>query len=83
MHFCREVINQPFDEVYQLAADMVGAGYIFTGENDADVMTNSASINLNVLTTCQRINIKRVFYSSSACMYPSHNQEDPLNPMCS
>ena len=79
---CRSVIDQPFAEVYQLAADMGGAGYIFTGEHDADVMHNSATINLNVLNTCFRRNIKRVFYSSSACMYPQYNQEDPSNPNC-
>ncbi len=81
--FVRSVIDRRFDEVYQLAADMGGAGYIFTGENDANVMHNSATINLNVLDTCYRRNIKRVFYSSSACMYPEHNQLDPNNPNCS
>ena len=80
--FVRRVIDQPFDEVYQLAADMGGAGYIFTGENDANVMHNSATINLNVLDACHKRNIKRVFYSSSACMYPEHNQLDPDNPNC-
>jgi GDP-D-mannose 3',5'-epimerase len=79
---CRQVIDRRFDEVYQLAADMGGAGYIFTGEHDADVMHNSATINLNVVDTCSRRNIKNVFYSSSACMYPSYNQEDPDNPNC-
>jgi GDP-D-mannose 3',5'-epimerase len=78
----RSVIDRRFDEVYQLAADMGGAGYIFTGENDADIMHNSATINLNVLDACHKRNIKRVFYSSSACMYPAHNQEDPDNPNC-
>ncbi|WP_412545521.1 NAD-dependent epimerase/dehydratase family protein [Maricaulis sp. MIT060901] len=78
----REVIDRRFDEVYQLAADMGGAGYIFTGENDANVMHNSATINLNVLDACHKRNIKRVFYSSSACMYPEHNQLDPDNPNC-
>jgi len=78
----RQVINMPFDEVYQLAADMGGAGYIFTGENDANVMHNSAIINLNVLDQCHKEGIKRVFYSSSACMYPEHNQLDPDNPNC-
>jgi GDP-D-mannose 3', 5'-epimerase len=81
--FVREIVDQKFDEVYQLAADMGGAGYIFTGENDADVMHNSATINLNVLHACVNRNIKRIFYSSSACMYPEHNQRDPNNPMCS
>src|SRR5450432_1332740 len=61
---------------------MGGAGYIFTGEHDADVMHNSATINLNVLDTSQKRNIKRIFYSSSACMYPEHNQLDPDNPNC-
>lgn len=78
----RAVIDRKFDEVYQLAADMGGAGYIFTGENDANVMHNSATINLNVLDACHKRNIKRVFYSSSACMYPEHNQLDPDNPNC-
>ena len=68
--------------MYQLAADMGGAGYIFTGENDADIMHNSALINLNVLEACRNRNIKRVYYSSSACMYPEHNQLDPENPNC-
>jgi nucleoside-diphosphate-sugar epimerase len=74
-----------FDEVYQLAADMGGAGYIFTGENDANVMHNSATINLNVVHTAShqlKGKIKRIFYSSSACMYPEHNQLDPNNPNC-
>lgn len=78
----RSVVDRRFDEVYQLAADMGGAGYIFTGENDADIMHNSATINLNVLDACFKRNIKRVFYSSSACMYPAYNQEDPDNPNC-
>lgn len=76
------VIDRRFDEVYQLAADMGGAGYIFTGENDADIMHNSATINLNVADACHKRTIKRVFYSSSACMYPAYNQEDPDNPNC-
>ena len=75
--------DQGFDEVYQLAADMGGAGYIFTGENDANVMHNSATINLNVVDTASRFKNKpKVFYSSSACMYPAYNQEDPNNPNC-
>ncbi|WCL53056.1 NAD-dependent epimerase/dehydratase family protein [Gimibacter soli] len=78
----REVIDRRFDEVYQLAADMGGAGYIFTGEHDADIMQNSATINLNVLDRCHKRNISRIFYSSSACMYPAYNQEDPDNPNC-
>lgn len=79
---CRAVIDTRFDEVYQLAADMGGAGYIFTGEHDADIMHNSATINLNILDACLKRNIKNVFYSSSACMYPAYNQEDPDNPNC-
>ena len=78
---CRDVVDRRFDEVYQLAADMGGAGYIFTGEHDAVIMHNSASINLNVLEACKNRNARRIFYSSSACMYPSHNQTDPQNPM--
>ena len=78
-------INDPensFDEVYQLAADMGGAGYIFSGENDANVMHNSATINLNVANQATLKGVKKVFYSSSACMYPEHNQLDPSNPNC-
>lgn len=75
-----QVIDQPFEEVYQLAADMGGAGYIFTGEHDADVMHNSAQINLNVAPQCVRVGVKKVFYSSSACIYPLYNQLDPNNP---
>lgn len=71
------------DEVYQLAADMGGAGYIFTGEHDADVMNNSALCNLNVLGAAQKEGVKKIFYSSSACMYPEYNQMDPSNPKCS
>ena len=71
-----------FDEVYQLAADMGGAGYIFTGENDANVMHNSALINLNVAYEAAKKHVGRIFYSSSACMYPEHNQLDPSNPNC-
>jgi len=79
---CSRVVDRRFDEVYQLAADMGGAGYIFTGKNDADIMQNSATINLNILDVCHQCNIKRIFYSSSACMYPAYNQEDPDNPNC-
>lgn len=79
---CRAVIDRRFDEVYQLAADMGGAGYIFTGEHDADIMHNSATINLNIADIAHKRNIKRTFYSSSACMYPAYNQEDPDNPNC-
>jgi GDP-D-mannose 3',5'-epimerase len=76
------VITEGCHEVYQLAADMGGAGYIFTGDNDANVMHNSALINLNVVHECVKKNVKKVFYSSSACMYPEHNQLDPNNPNC-
>ena len=80
----RELFNKhKFDEVYQLAADMGGAGYIFTGEHDADVMHNSAQINLNILDAMVKHEVSRVFYSSSACVYPAHNQTDPDNPLCS
>jgi GDP-D-mannose 3',5'-epimerase len=75
--------GQHFDEVYQLAADMGGAGYIFTGENDANIMHNSALINLNITERCLSNKVGKVFYSSSACMYPAYNQEDPNNPKCS
>jgi nucleoside-diphosphate-sugar epimerase len=81
-YFVRHVLDRQFNEVYQLAADMGGAGYIFTGENDADIMHNSATINLNVADACFKRSIKRVFYSSSACMYPAYNQEDPDSPVC-
>ena len=77
-----KVIFENADEVYQLAADMGGAGYIFTGNNDANVMHNSALINLNVTKECVVKKVKKVFYSSSACMYPEHNQLDPNNPNC-
>ncbi len=79
---CHQSIDRKFDEIYQLAADMGGAGFVFTGENDADIMHNSASINLNVLDTAHKRNCKCIFYSSSACMYPEYNQLDPENPNC-
>ena len=72
-----------FDEVYQLAADMGGAGFVFTGENDAEIMHNSAMINLNVCEWAVKYGVKKIFYSSSACMYPEYNQMDPDNPKCS
>lgn len=78
---CRDIIDRRFDEIYQLAADMGGAGFIFTGENDAEIMHNSATINLNVLDAAYRRNSKTIFYSSSACMYPEHNQMDPRAPV--
>lgn len=77
-----DIIDSDYDELYQFAADMGGAGYIFTGENDANVMHNSAIINLNVAHECVKKGVKKVFYSSSACMYPAYNQEDPDNPKC-
>jgi nucleoside-diphosphate-sugar epimerase len=78
---CREIFDQRFDEVYQLAADMGGAGFVFIGDNDADIMHNSVMINLNVLEACRRRTIKRVFYSSSACVYPEFNQMEPGSPV--
>lgn len=78
-----KLITSELHAVYQLAADMGGAGYIFTGENDADIMHNSATINLNVCNEMIKKGVKNVFYTSSACMYPSHNQEDPDNPLLS
>jgi len=81
--FCEKVLNISFDEVYQLAADMGGAGYIFTGNHDADVMYNSALINLNILNLIKKTKSKKIFYSSSACIYPAYNQENPDNPKCS
>jgi nucleoside-diphosphate-sugar epimerase len=87
--FVENLIAQMGDthiEIYQFAADMGGAGYVFTGENDADIMHNSATINLNLLHALVKLSINpetiRVFYSSSACMYPSYNQEDPNHPNC-
>ena len=76
------VIENNTDEVYQLAADMGGAGYIFTGENDANVMHNSALINLNIAHEAVKKSVGKIFYSSSACMYPERNQLDPENPNC-
>jgi len=82
-----EKFMQPFDEIYQFAADMGGAGFVFTGENDADIMHNSVTINLNVLDEQRKFNETvgnrtKIFYSGSACMYPEHNQVDPDNPDC-
>jgi len=78
-----QVVTKDIDEIYQLAADMGGAGYIFTGENDADIMHNSATINLNVLNECRVKGVRKIFYSSSACIYPERNQLDPEHPVCS
>lgn len=80
---CKMAVDRSFDDVYQLAADMGGAGFVFTGENDADIMHNSALINLNILEESRKRNIKKIFYSSSACIYPEFNQMDPLNPKTS
>ena len=77
--------DQPFDEIYQFAAEMGGAGYIFTGDNDADIMHNSAAINLNLLNAVVKHSSEtkpKIFFSSSACVYPEHNQTDPSNPNC-
>jgi len=82
LSICENVITDDIDEIYQLAADMGGAGYVFSGLNDADIMHNSATINLNVASVATKKKIGRVFYSSSACMYPEHNQLDPDNPNC-
>jgi len=81
-YVCRSAVDQKFDEIYQFAADMGGAGFVFVGTHDADIMHNSATINLNVLDACHKRNNKRIFYSSSACMYPEFNQKDPDNPNC-
>ena len=80
---CDQLFDRQIDEVYQLAADMGGAGYIFTGEHDAVVMHNSATINLNMAEASKNHQVKKLFYSSSACMYPEYNQLDPDNPKCS
>jgi GDP-D-mannose 3',5'-epimerase len=80
---CDALFDRPIDEVYQLAADMGGAGYIFTGDHDAVVMHNSATINLNMVEASRIHKVKKIFYSSSACMYPEYNQLDPDNPKCS
>ena len=81
-YVCAQAIDRKFDEIYQFAADMGGAAYIFTGLNDAAIMQNSALININVLRACLKRNAKNIFYSSSACIYPEHNQLDPSNPNC-
>jgi nucleoside-diphosphate-sugar epimerase len=80
--FVKSVFDREFDEVYQLAADMGGAGYIFTGDNDANVMHNSGLVNINIVHYATQAKVKRLFYSSSACIYPEHNQLDPDNPNC-
>ena len=80
--FCSRVVDQPFDEIYQLAAEMGGAEFIFVGKNDADIMSNSTQIDINVLESSRRRSVKRIFYASSACVYPQRNQMDPENPNC-
>jgi GDP-D-mannose 3', 5'-epimerase len=80
--FCGDVIDQPFDEVYQLAADMGGAEFIYDGRHDADILHNSMLIDLNVLECCTRHSVRRIFFSSSACVYPERNQQDAKNPNC-
>jgi GDP-D-mannose 3',5'-epimerase len=82
LEVCESVLDGPFEEVYQFAADMGGAGYIFTGEHDADILYNSAIINLHMTRLAVQQKVKKIFYSSSACMYPEHNQLDPNNPIC-
>ena len=79
---CNDIVEADTDEVYQLAADMGGAGYTFTGAHDAEIMHNSATINLNMAEASRRRGVKKIFYSSSACIYPEHNQLDPDNPNC-
>lgn len=81
--FVQKILDKHFDEVYQLAADMGGAGFVFTGDNDADIMHNSCLINLNMAYYSSKLDVDKIFYSSSACMYPAYNQEDPNNPKCS
>ena len=76
-----KLITADMDEIYQLAADMGGAGFVFVGNNDADIMHNSALINLNILHEITFKKTPKIFYSSSACMYPAHNQLDPNTPM--
>jgi len=83
MNIYKYIYNVIYDEVYQLAADMGGAGFVFTGEHDADIIHNNALININTAEACIKYKVKKLFYSSSACIYPEYNQEDPDNPICS
>src|SRR5690625_4741867 len=83
VHFVEQVVTSALDVVYQLAADMGGAGFVFTGDNDSDIMHNSALCNLHVLEEVKEKKIPKVFYSSSACIYSEYNQMDPDNPKCS
>jgi nucleoside-diphosphate-sugar epimerase len=80
---CGEILDRQFDEVYQFAADMGGAGFVFTCEHDADIMYNSGLINMNILGRCHKRGIKRILFSSSACIYPEYNQRDTTSPICS
>jgi GDP-D-mannose 3',5'-epimerase len=82
-NLCHGIIDRSFDEIYQLAADMGGAGYIFTGDNDASIMHKSVMINLNMLEACRKKKANKIFYSSSACIYPEYNQMNTDNPNCS
>ena len=82
INFVRSIIDEQTDELYQLAGDVGGAGYIFTGDHDADVMHNSAQINLNVAKIAVERGVKALFFSSSACIYPAENQLDPDSPNC-
>ena len=81
--FVKSIDVGKFDRIYQLAADMGGAGYVFTGDNDAEILSNSALINLNLLSELPKHYQGKIFYSSSACIYPEYNQLDPNNPICS
>ena len=83
VEFVRNVVTNELDEIYQLAADMGGAGFVFTGDNDSEIMHNSVLCNINVLDEAKNKGVEKIFYSSSACMYPEYNQIDPLNPKCS
>jgi GDP-D-mannose 3',5'-epimerase len=80
--FCDDVIDRPFDEVYQLAAEMGGAEFVYNGGYDADILHNSMMIDLNVLANCLKHSMRRIFFASSACIYPQRNQQDPKNPNC-
>lgn len=79
---CKNVLDKSYDEVYQLASDMGGAGYIFTGKFDAEIISNSVLVNINVLRRASEVKVKKIFFSSSACVYPIYNQNDPVNPKC-
>lgn len=81
-HFCAAAIDQPFDEVYQLAAEMGGAGFTFTGDHDAAILTHSVLINANVAMACARAGVRKVFVASTACVYPAAVQSDPAHPRC-